>query len=60
MSSDRGNLFARGDEFLALFSRGAEFTKELLRENQRLRSRLMEVEDKQESAARTPEEWMKQ
>jgi hypothetical protein len=59
MSSDRGNLFARGDEFLSLFKRGAEFTKEILRENERLRNALMEVEDKQESAARNPEDWEK-
>ena len=33
----RHNLFARGEEFLSLFRRGAEFTKDLLRENERLR-----------------------
>ena len=59
MSSDRGNLFGKGEEFLSLFTRGAEFTKELLRENERLRARVMEVEDKQESAARNPEDWEK-
>jgi nitrate/nitrite-specific signal transduction histidine kinase len=59
MSSDRGNLFARGEEFLSLFTRGAEFTKEILRENERLRSKLMSVHDKQESAARNPEDWGK-
>jgi regulator of replication initiation timing len=59
MSSDRGNLFARGEEFLALFTRGAEFTKELMKENERLRSRVAEVEDKQETAARNPEDWEK-
>lgn len=59
MSSNRGNLFARGEEFLSLFTRGAEFTKELLRENERLRARMMDVEDKQESAARNPEDWEK-
>ena len=59
MSSDRGRLFAKGDEFLAMFTRGAEFTKELLRENERLRATLMDVEDRQVSAARTPEDWDK-
>jgi nitrate/nitrite-specific signal transduction histidine kinase len=59
MSSDRGNIFARGDEFLSLFSRGAEFTKELLLENEKLRSRLMSIEDRQQSAARSPEDWGK-
>jgi transcriptional regulator with GAF, ATPase, and Fis domain len=59
MSSDRGNLFGRGEEFLSLFKRGAEFTKELLRENERLRARIMDVEETQESAARNPEDWEK-
>jgi len=59
MSGDRRNLFARGDEFLSLFSKGAEFTKELLRENERLRSELMALEDRHQSAARNPEDWDK-
>ena len=59
MSGDRGNLFAKGEEFLSLFTRGAEFTKEILRENERLRARLMDVEDRQETAARNPEDWNK-
>ena len=59
MSSDRGNLFGRGEEFLSLFKRGAEFTKELLRENERLRAEMMDVEETQESAARNPEDWEK-
>jgi len=59
MSGERGNIFAKGEEFLSLFSRGAEFTKELLRENERLRARLMATEDKQVAAARNPEDWGK-
>ena len=59
MSGERGNIFAKGEEFLSLFSRGAEFTKELLRENERLRARVMAIQDKQESAARNPEDWGK-
>jgi GAF domain-containing protein len=59
MSGERGNIFAKGEEFLSLFSRGAEFTKELLRENERLRVRLMATEDRQEAAARNPEDWGK-
>jgi transcriptional regulator with GAF, ATPase, and Fis domain len=59
MSSDRGNLFAKGEEFLSLFTRGAEFTKDLLKENERLRTRLMDVEERQETAARNPEDWSK-
>ena len=59
MSKDRGNLFAKGEEFLSLFTRGAEFTKELLQENVRLRNRLLEVEDRQESAALNTDDWGK-
>jgi hypothetical protein len=55
----RPNLFARGEEFLTLFRRGAEFTKELLRENERLRHQLVEHEQEQQTAARTPEDWGK-
>ena len=42
-----------------MFSRGADFTRELLEENQRLRTRLATVEDKQETAAQSPIEWEK-
>jgi nitrate/nitrite-specific signal transduction histidine kinase len=59
MSGDRGNLFAKGEEFLSLFKRGAEFTKEIIRENERLRNELLRLEDKQQLAARTPEDWGK-
>jgi nitrate/nitrite-specific signal transduction histidine kinase len=59
MSDDRSNLFERGDEFLGIFKRGAEFTKELLRENERLRRVLAAVEDQQQTAARNPEDWSK-
>jgi nitrate/nitrite-specific signal transduction histidine kinase len=59
MSDDRGRLFARGEEFLHAFSKGMEFTRELLRENERLRRRLLQIEEEQESAARNPEDWNK-
>jgi len=59
MSSDRKDLFRHGEEFLQLFSRGAEFTKELLIENERLRANLAELEQEQVDASRTPEEWDK-
>jgi transcriptional regulator with GAF, ATPase, and Fis domain len=59
MSNDRSNLFARGEEFLQAFNRGMEFTRELLRENERLRRRLAELEDQQQNAARSPHEWEK-
>jgi transcriptional regulator with GAF, ATPase, and Fis domain len=39
----------RGEEFLQVFKKGAEFTQELLRENERLRFRLLELEKGQPS-----------
>jgi hypothetical protein len=60
MSDERRyNLFARGEEFLTLFRRGAEFTKELLRENERMRHQLVQLEQEQRTAARNPEDWSK-
>jgi transcriptional regulator with GAF, ATPase, and Fis domain len=59
MSGDREKLFAKGEEFLTLFTRGAEFTKELLRENERLRAHLLRVEGTQQMAAQTDEDWGK-
>ena len=34
----------RGEEFLQVFKKGAEFTQDLLRENERLRFRVLELE----------------
>jgi nitrate/nitrite-specific signal transduction histidine kinase len=56
MSDD---LFERADEFLAVFRRGAEFTKELVEENARLRRRLLEIEARQDEAAQDSTEWSK-
>ena len=39
MSEDDKNIFSRAEEFLALFNRGADFSRELLEENARLRER---------------------
>jgi nitrate/nitrite-specific signal transduction histidine kinase len=59
MSDEHNEIFSRGEEFLQLFTRGANFTRELLVENERLRSALAHLEDEQSAAARTPEEWGK-
>jgi hypothetical protein len=59
MSGHDPKLFARAEEFLTMFRKGAEFTRELLRENERLRAELAAVHDRQESAARSPETWDK-
>ena len=59
MSDERSTLLSRGEELLAAFKRGMDFTRELLVENERLRRRLAELEDQQQSAARRPEDWEK-
>ena len=57
MNGDRKNVFARGEEFLNLFKRGADFTQELLRENERLRTSLTDVQSRQETAAQDDGDW---
>ncbi len=42
---DKARHFDRADEFLQMFKKGAEFTQELLRENERLRLRAIEIEE---------------
>jgi len=56
MSEQDARISSRAEDFLALVNKGAEFTRELLKENERLRSRLGAVTDRQESAARHPED----
>jgi hypothetical protein len=51
MSEKRDGLFARAEEVLALFRRGAEFTQELLKENERLRRTVAEFETQQLAAS---------
>ncbi|WP_136523480.1 GAF domain-containing protein [Geomonas ferrireducens] len=41
---DERLVHSRGEEFLQVFKKGAEFTQDLLRENERLRYRLLELE----------------
>jgi transcriptional regulator with GAF, ATPase, and Fis domain len=43
----------RGEEFLQVFKKGAEFTQDLLKENERLRYRLLELEKNQPAQAET-------
>lgn len=57
MSQREGDLFERASEFLAMFRRGAEFTRELVEENARLRRRMLELETRQSDAAQDPKEW---
>lgn len=50
---------ARGEAVLAIFQRGAEFTKQLLDENSRLRRKLNEVQVRHIHAAQSDTEWGK-
>src|SRR5690606_23910580 len=51
MSEKREGLFSRAEEVIGLFRKGAEFTQELLRENERLRRELARVEGQQLAAS---------
>jgi transcriptional regulator with GAF, ATPase, and Fis domain len=46
LDDDKG-FFNRADEFMQVFKKGAEFTQELLRENEKLRFRILEMENMQ-------------
>lgn len=54
-SSDSNNVHSRAEEFLQVFKKGAEFTQDLLKENERLRFRLLELEQKNRAEATTVE-----
>jgi len=58
MDDDRHEL-ERGQAVLAVFRRGAEFARELLEDNQRLRDELQRVRGRQDEAARNPQDWDK-
>lgn len=49
----------RAAEFVSLFRKGVEFTRELIEENQLLRTRLAEVKNRQDDAAQSSSEWTK-
>ncbi len=49
----------RGAAVLSIFRRGAEFTKQIITENEELRERLAEFESRQQQAAQDPGEWEK-
>ena len=49
----------RGEAVLAIFQRGAEFTKQLLDENARLRRELSDVQLRDRTAAQSDDEWSK-
>jgi len=57
--SDEKKVFGRAEEFMTLFNQGAEFTKELLAENERLRHELHAVQEDHRQAATDPGDWAK-
>ncbi len=48
------NLFERAEEFLQVFKKGAEFTQELLKTNEQLRYRILQLEEEKRGAKSTP------
>jgi len=58
MSDDRKDV-DRGEAVLAVFRRGAEFTKELLDDNRRLREELNSMRTRHTDAAKDPQDWDK-
>jgi nitrate/nitrite-specific signal transduction histidine kinase len=59
MSGDGQSTSDRGHAVLQIFRRGAEFTKELLTENERLRTTMRDLDSRQQEAAQDPEQWEK-
>ena len=59
MSDGKGDQGDRGDAVLAIFHRGAEFARELLSENERLRGRINAIEARHQEAAQSPGDWDK-
>ena len=59
MSDDRSKTLRRGEEVLNILNRGAEFARDLLRENERLRDSLARIEDRTRAAAQNPDDWEK-
>jgi len=58
MAERREGLFGRAEQVLSLFRRGAEFTQELLKENERLRRQVVDYQGHQLAASSTTE-WVK-
>lgn len=48
-NNDSGGMQSRAEEFLQVFKKGTEFTQDLLKENERLRFRVLEVEQQYRS-----------
>ena len=59
MSDDTTGNARKGEEVLLILKRGAEFARELMQENERLRSEMARSDEETRSAAQTPEDWEK-
>ena len=59
MSRDENDYGERAEAVLSIFRRGADFTRDLMQENSRLRERINSVESRQHQAAQDPEDWEK-
>ena len=59
MSSDTERGARKGEEVLHILKRGADFARELMQENERLRSEMARSESVTRSAAQSPEDWTK-
>ncbi|CAG0958238.1 hypothetical protein MYXO_00607 [Myxococcaceae bacterium] len=57
MSDPERPLQTRAEEFLTLFTKGAELTRELVHENAHLRRRLLQMQQQTRLAARDPADW---
>lgn len=55
LDDDKGFL-TRAEEFMQVFKKGAEFTQDLMRENERLRFRVLELENAQGPQTATPQQ----
>lgn len=50
-NGEQGKLLQRAEEFMQVFKKGAEFTQELMRENEKLRFQLLQLEEQSRLAA---------
>ena len=47
-------VYSRAEEFLQVFKKGAEFTQELLKENERLRYQVIELQERPRGGLESP------
>jgi hypothetical protein len=57
MSRDGHGPGDRGEAVLAIFKRGADFMKQLMEDNETMRKQLGDLESRQQTAARDPDDW---